>query len=170
MARRNIGPGRPMARKLAALKQKYLALRAEAGKVRRKEQAVWRKLEKLVGKKPSHLTTVLHKPGRKDRETQSRPPGRGQSLTAVARARGGCGVVCGGGLHPGQLLRRSGDHGLPLRVLLRNPGGGADRRHCGAVPASAKIPLEPTGAHARPALGFEPGVADAGARDLESCG
>jgi hypothetical protein len=94
MARRNIEPGRP-ARKLAAIRKQYIALRAEAGRLRRKEQAVWRRLEKLVGRKPRHLTTILHRPGRKDRVTHSRPPGRGRSLTAVARAIGGSGLFCG---------------------------------------------------------------------------
>ncbi len=95
MARRNVEPSRPMVRKLSALRKQYLALRVEAGRLRRKELAVWRRLEKLVGRKPGHLTTIVHKPGRKDSVTHSQPRGRAQSLLAVARARGGSGLFCG---------------------------------------------------------------------------
>lgn len=95
MARKDVEPRRRTVQRVSALKKQYLALRTEAGKLRRKEVAVWRQLERLVGRKSAHLTTVVHKPGGRETVTQSRPPGRAQSLLALARMQGGSGLFCG---------------------------------------------------------------------------
>jgi len=83
---------------VSALERNYRGLRKEAGKLRREELAFWRGLEKLVRGIPGHLTTVEHRPGRKDKITHPRPGrggSRGGSLLAVARARGSSGLLCG---------------------------------------------------------------------------
>jgi len=94
MARKNVKQSRRIVQRVSALKKQYLELRTEAGKLRRKELAVWRQLERLVGRKPTHLTTVVHKPGGQETVTHS-GPGGAKSLLAMARAQGGSGLFCG---------------------------------------------------------------------------
>jgi hypothetical protein len=67
----------------------------KAGTLSRDEQALWRRVAKVARRgKDTHLTTVKHAAGRKDRI--SRQPLRGSpSLLAVARARGSSGLLCG---------------------------------------------------------------------------
>lgn len=82
-------------RELRGVEKRYLGVRARAGKLRREEFALLRRLEKVLRRgKAKHLTTVEHRPGRKDRVTHHRPTGS-RSLVALARARGGSGLLCG---------------------------------------------------------------------------
>lgn len=81
-------------RELRSIEKHYLGLRAKAGKLRRDEIALLRRLDKLVRRgKTSHLMTLEHRPGRKDKVTYHRSTGS-QSRTALARARGS-GLFCG---------------------------------------------------------------------------
>ncbi|MGH6948877.1 MAG: hypothetical protein ACREDZ_16225 [Kiloniellales bacterium] len=85
---------RELTRSFSGLERDYRALRAKAGKLRREELAVWRRLEKLVRGKPGRLMTVSHRRGQKDKITRPRSTGSG-SFLALARARGSSGLFCG---------------------------------------------------------------------------
>jgi hypothetical protein len=81
---------------VAALEQRYHGLRREAGRLQREELAFWRGIERLMRGVRGRLTTVEHKPGRKDKITHGRlGRGGGDSLVAVARQRGSSGLLCG---------------------------------------------------------------------------
>ncbi|HET9413724.1 MAG TPA: hypothetical protein VFO74_06330 [Pseudolabrys sp.] len=92
--RRKTKAAREVTRKLARLKKQYLGLRAKANRLRRGELTIWRKLEKLAGRKPVHMMAVIHRRGRKD-EITHHPPAGSPSLMALARARGSSGLLCG---------------------------------------------------------------------------
>ena len=123
MARRNTGPGRPMARRLAALRQQYLGLRAEAGRVRRKERAVWRKLEKVVGRKPAHLDSHQH--AHRQEPLRSRLLAAGDRLGVPVRGASSAVAYCGG--FYGQSGRGEPyPEGITLEAMLRLLDGLAD--------------------------------------------
>jgi hypothetical protein len=86
---------RATTRTLRSLEKNFLALRAKAGRLRGREIALLRRFEKLARRgRKNHLTTIEHRPGRKDKITQHRAPGS-RSLVALARAQGGSGLFCG---------------------------------------------------------------------------
>lgn len=105
---------REVTRGLSRLKKQYLGLRAKANRLRRNELTIWRKLEKLVGKKPIHLMTVSHRRGRKDKITHHRPAGS-PSLSTLARARGSSGLLCG--CSP-ILIKRQPNDDIDICVLI----------------------------------------------------
>lgn len=85
---------RNILRGLSKFAKQYRGLRTDAKRLRRHELTVWRKLERLFGRKSGHLMTVARRPRRKDKVTHHRPAGPRQ-LVALARARGSSGLLCG---------------------------------------------------------------------------
>lgn len=80
-------------RRLAALEKRLLALRAQAGKLKRQETAAWREIQSLLGRQQGKLTVMADK-RRGGRGSGGAQPTSG-SLTAVARMAGSSGLFCG---------------------------------------------------------------------------
>jgi len=98
MVSRTSAASREVLSELLVIEREHRALRTELRKIGRGEADLYRRLERLLSAgKPSHITLVQHRPGKKDRVTRHALDGA-RTLTALAQSKGSSGLGCGCGL------------------------------------------------------------------------